>query len=433
MRGALGRCARGFVALSAAGMLAVQFLPAATAGGRATSCRAALRDTLLEDLPLPKKCRVVDGTLIVGLRAEGGDSSYGTRYFSVPGAPKSVARFYRPALKRAAFDVRPPGGEGRCSFEDALGRSTYTCEGVVFSEPGVHASIAISGCGGRSQLAVTYSDDPNFIFGESAQCLDPKGTGRVVKRAAALRFLRQEVCESAFLSLYTYPAVTYSIDQVVSAQNELHEGYEQTSDVEGVCGTLPITGVLKLSADQTSWRLPPEYEEIARGGNVSPDVWLRVDFGSSVQWAALDAGPTVFRPGDPLREALEAFPIVTVKVSKGAGDRDLALEAVPVDTAGEGCVPGQPPSNLWQVGVRAGGNATGPREVALRITAAGGTAETRVLEWTRGLFPDETILVGDFPAGTSLVLDPDGQVDELDENNNSQALGTLPPLECVPV
>jgi len=132
-------------------------------------------------------------------------------------------------------------------------------------------------------------------------------------------------------------------------------------------------------------------------------------------------------------EALEAFPVVKVKVTDSAGENDLILETSPVDDVGEGCVPGQEVSPFFQVSVRREGSGVGPATVQLEVTPPGGVAETRMLRWTRGLFPGESVGIGEFGPGTSLRLDPGGRVPELDEANNNGVLGYLSELTCVPV
>jgi hypothetical protein len=137
--------------------------------------------------------------------------------------------------------------------------------------------------------------------------------------------------------------------------------------------------------------------------------------------------------GSDVREAVEALPLVDVKVrGRTAGGTDLVLETAPVDDIGEGCAPGQPVSPFHQVAVRSAGPGIGPKSVELEVTPPGGVAETRVLRWTRGLFPSEAAEIGEFAPGTSLRLDPGGRVAEPDEANNNGVLGDLADLVCVP-
>jgi hypothetical protein len=227
----------------------------------------------------------------------------------------------------------------------------------------------------------------------------------------------------------------YSIDQVNSPETELHDGLEVTASLdEALCQELPITGVLRLAPDQADWRLPNEYATRARSGTVSADVWLRIGSGPTPEWARLDAGSGAFTVRHPIREALEAFPIVGVRV-KGVptGDIDFALEASPIDTEGEGCIPGEPASGNWYVTIRNDGTAITPVRASVEVTVPGAAVETRDLRWTRGLFPTEDLVLGEFTPGTTLTLDPSDDVDELDEANNEQILTGLPPLVCVPV
>lgn len=156
----------------------------------------------------------------------------------------------------------------------------------------------------------------------------------------------------------------------------LNLGYEPTRDIESICEFLDIAGVLQLTPDQVDWRLPAEYEQISREGRVRPDVWLRIGSSRDAEWVSLDVGTGAYTVGDPTREALEAFPVVKVKVTDSAGENDLILETAPVDDVGEGCVPGQEVSPFFQVSVRREGSGVGPATVQLEVTPPGGVAES---------------------------------------------------------
>lgn len=426
-RRALGACGIAIV-------LGVPFAPTApTAAGvpAKPSCRAALRGTPFEELPIPSGCRAIDRTLLVGddVDVEG----TGTFFLSVPGKPKAVVAFYRSVLRKADFDVEPPSGGGsKCTFETEVAKHAFTCAYLSFGTGTVDAAMQVLACGGRSQVSVGFFE-PESPFPDVAPCLDPEGTGAEVEVGDARRYLRAEICEGASRSLYAHPAPTFSIDQRNSPPNVLNLGYEPTRDIESICEFLDITGVLQLTPDQVDWRLPAEYEQISREGRVRPDVWLRIGSSRDAEWVSLDVGTGAYTVGDPTREALEAFPVVKVKVTDSAGENDLILETSPVDDVGEGCVPGQEVSPFFQVSVRREGSGVGPATVQLEVTPPGGVAETRMLRWTRGLFPGESVGIGEFGPGTSLRLDPGGRVPELDEANNNGVLGDLSELTCVPV
>ena len=377
---------------------------------------------------------MLDRALIVGTQVD--PAGTGSVFLSAPGTPSKIVRFYRPRIEKAGFEIeRSPGRTSECTIENEVTTYAFACAGIVFGAPTLQGVIEAIGCGRRAQIGVFFSEANDPLFPGVEPCLDPEGTGGVVNRRDAASYLLEEVCEGAFPEFYSYPAPRYSIDQVNSPPSELNEGYEVTRELDDEgCRLLNITGVLEVAPDQVDWRLPANLAERAQAGTVSPDVWLRIGSGRPPEWARLDAGSLVFTPTTPTREALEAFPVVAAGGGRPApGQSDLVLEVDPVDSEGEGCIPGKPVAGLWNVSVRGAGADAGPSRVLLEVTPPGAPTETRELRFTRGLFPGEDVVIGELGPGTSLRLDPNAQIEEADESNNEQFLAELPPLVCVPL
>jgi len=158
--------------------------------------------------------------------------------------------------------------------------------------------------------------------------------------------------------------------------------------------------------------------------------WLKVTVGNESGWVPYKAGYGVFIPTQPSREAVEALPIAAVDSTPGLPD--LVLDTAPTHRAGETCTPGQPVNLLWRVDIRNAGAGSTPSSVDLTITQFSGTTETATLHWTRGLEPGESIHFDDLGPGTTVRLDPGGQIHESNHANNDEQLAPLEVLTCVP-